>query len=256
MYELAARGWDNMLKAQKWVMAVSGSDVSAIVSAGEPVVKIGYIIIALYNAVNAMFQLQPGFFKCNTDFILQGRKIGSMEIFSGGSLTGSVSGHANAGNTAVNNTISTVPQVEFKIVNKDGGNNTLAGTATDHDDPRLRVDFEYQRVVPRQDLWTSVLDGMATAAQYDAGARCKFITAVSISGNLVFHINEVSNRLLSYNLAMKTFHLVALISMGTKEYKEQDISVFFDGTKLAEGYILRLSKAALGGGGEPVSNER
>ena len=97
---------------------------------------------------------------------------------------------------------------------------------------------------------------MATAAQYEAGARCKFVTAVSISGDLVFHINEVSNHILSYNVAMKTFHLVALISMASREYKEQDISVFYDGTKLAEGYILRLSKTALRGGGEPVSNER
>ena len=131
MYEVAPHGWNNILATQTWVMGMSGSDVTVVVSAEDFVVKFGYIIIALYNAVNAMFQMQPGFFECNTDFILQGRKIGSMVIRSRGSPTGSISGHANASNTVVNSTISTVPQVDFKIVNKDGGENTLGGTASD-----------------------------------------------------------------------------------------------------------------------------
>lgn len=258
MYELAARPWDGILNTEKWVLAFSGSDVFAIVSADEPVVKIGYIVIALYNAINAMFQLQPGFFECSTDFILNGRKVGSMDIFKRASVPGANSGTGNNTVNIVNTLTTTIPQVDFEPVNattiKHGGNNILADTASDPDEPKLTIEFEYGGAVPRQDLWTSVLDGMATAAQYDAGARCKFLTAVSISGNLVFHINEVSNHILSYNVAMKTFHLVALVSMGRREYKEQDFSMFYDGTKLAEGYVLNLGKAALGGGGEPMSN--
>lgn len=242
-------------------MAFKGSDIVALVLAEEGVVRMGYIMIALYNAVNAMFQLQPGFFKCDTEFMLQGRKIGSLEIFAlRRPPTGSVSGHAIAGNTTVNSTITTAPQLDFELSNaesiKHGGSNTLTESATDTDDPRLKINFEYQRSVPRQDLWTSVLDGMVTAAQYDAGARCEYITAVSISGNLVFHINELSNQILSYNLAMKTFRLVAIVSMRDKVYKELDFTVSFDGIQLAEGYVLHLGTAALGGGGEPVSSER
>lgn len=45
--------------------------------------------------------------------------------------------------------------------------------------------------------------------------RCKLITVVSSSGNLVFYINDVSNYLLSYNVAMKTFRFVALVSNET-----------------------------------------
>lgn len=256
MYELATHQWDGILNTEKWVLAFRGSDVLALVSADEPVVKIGYIIIALYNAINAMFQLQPGFFECSTDFILHGRKIGSMAIFKRTSVAGANSG---SGNDTVNSTATTAPQVDFESDNvttiKHGSNNTLADTDSDPDEPRLTIEFEFGGAVPRQDLWTSVLDGMATAAQYDAGARCKFLTAVSISGNLVFHINEVSNQILSYNVAMKTFRLVALISMGRREYKEQDFSMLYDGRKIAEGYVINLDKAALQGGGEPMSDQ-
>ena len=260
MYEFAAKGWNDHLTAKAWVLAISGSNIDAIILADEPdLVKVGYIIIALYNAVNAMFQLQPGFFRCDTDFILHGRKIGSMEIFSEASRPGANSGNTTSGNNAVNSLTTTAPQVYSEVVNaaftKNRGNNTLRGTSVDPDDPKLTIEFEDGRPVPRQDLWTSVLDGMATAAQYDAGARCQFITAVSISGNLAIHINEVSNHLLSYRVAMKTFRLVALLSMSSRKYVEQEISMFYDGIKLAEGYVLKLGNAALEADNEPMSHE-
>lgn len=125
----------------------------------------------------------------------------------------------------------------------------------DHDDPRLRVEYEYQRNMPRSDLWTAALDGLVTAMQYDGAARCDHISAVSISGNLVFHINELPNHMLNYGVAVKTFRLVALINMGYKEYRELEMSIFYDGTKVGEGYALSLGRAGLVGGGQAASSE-
>lgn len=66
----------------------------------------------------------------------------------------------------MNSTTSTAPQVlDNAALISHGGNATLAGTASDPDDPKFPIDYEYGGVVPRQDLWASVLDGMATAAQ-------------------------------------------------------------------------------------------
>ncbi len=179
-----------------------------------------------------------------------------MGIFSKGSHPGASFGYVNLDNNTVNSTVITAPQVldNVALISYEG-NDTLAGIASDSDDLKLTIEYKYGGVVSRRDLWTSVLDGMATAAQYDAGARCTFITAVSISGNLVFHVNEVSNHILSCDMAMKTFCLVALISIRRREYKEQKISLFHNERKFAEGYVLNLGKAALEGGGEPISNE-
>lgn len=41
---------------------------------------------------------------------------------------------------------------------------------------------------------------------------------------------------------MKTFRLVALISMGRREYKEQEMSLFCDGDSLLKGMFSILER--------------
>lgn len=53
----------------------------------------------------------------------------------------------------MNSTTSTAPQVlDNAALISHGGNATLAGTASDPDDPKFPIDYEYGGVVPRQDL--------------------------------------------------------------------------------------------------------
>ncbi len=156
----------------------------------------------------------------------------------------------------MNSTTTTASQIfnnAILIIYK--GNHTLAGIVSDSDDSKLMIRYKYYGVVPRQDLWISVLNGMAIAAQYDAAARCTFITAISISDNLIFYINEVSNHVLSCDVVMKTFRLIALIGIERREYKEQKISLFHDGRKLIKEYVLNLGKVALENNNEPISNK-
>lgn len=87
----------------------------------------------------------------------------------------------------MNSTTTTASQIfNNAILISYKGNHTLAGIVSDSDDSKLMIRYKYYGVVPRQDLWISVLNGMAIAAQYDAAARCTFITAISISDNLIF----------------------------------------------------------------------
>ena len=72
LYDISSRGWDTSLGAKNYIMTISSSDITVKVSADAPIrIEFGHVVLAFYNAVNAMFQLQPGFFECNTTFRLR-----------------------------------------------------------------------------------------------------------------------------------------------------------------------------------------
>lgn len=266
MHELVRRGgWNEILETELWVMAFRNSHVHFVVEGVYPMIKLGYIGIALYNAVNAMFSLRPGFFVSVTELVLHGRQIGSVKIQTQSVAVGDGAGHALDGNNTVSST-TIIPEANFEFLNattiKYGGNNNsdnslvLKGDITDPDDDKLRVEWEYQRVVSRSDLWTAALDGMVTAMQYDSVVRCNYVTAVSVSGNLVIHISGLSNHVLNYGVAVKTFWLIARVSMRDKEYREMDLSILYAGSKVGEGYVLSLRRAGLVDGGQTAVSER
>ena len=259
MYKLAQQHWETQLGRNPWIMAVSDSNVRFIVAPGMPGINLGHIAIAIYNAVNAMFRLQPGFFRCYVRLVLHGRQIGRLVIST---MPSPVSHGAGLASTVNSTAVATVvvSGVDLEVLNatsnKNGGNNKnrpmLTRTETDADDPRLRVDFEYQNEIARQDLWTAVLDGMITAMEFDSSAHCRYVTAVSVNGNLVFHLDSLANSLFDYRTAVKVFRLMALISMDTRAYRELEMDIFYDGTKVAEGYVLAMRKVARMGGSENV----
>lgn len=78
---------------------------------------------------------------------------------------------------------------------------------------------------------------MVTATQVGRGASCRYdghVTAGSVNGKLAFHLNGLSKRTFNYGTAIKTIRLTALISMLTKVYRELEMSVFNDGTKVCK----------------------
>ena len=248
------------------IVTTSDVTIDIVARASTGPITAGYIVTALYHTVNAMFQLQPGFFTCVTLLLLHGQAIGGMEISTQRqerSSIGDGGGQALTGNITVNSTI-VVPEVDSTMLNstlnenKENSKNTfiLTESKVDPDDPKLEVEYEYGKVIQRSDLWSAVFDGIATGAQFEVTARCIYLTAVSISGNLVFHVNDLDNHLFTYQLAVSTFRLMALESMGSRIYKELEMGIFYDGTKVAEGYVLSLGKPLLVGDGEAVASER
>lgn len=254
--------------AHEVIYIAKDSDVTIIAksrSRTDPL-PVGYVVTALFHTVKAMFELQPGFFTCLTRLVLNGQEVGQLKISTDlleRSSIDNAGGHTLTGNTTVNSTM-VVPEVDYKMLNitlnksRNNSNNVLilTETATDPDDPLIKVEYEYGRVIQRSELWTAVFDGMATSAQFDNEARCAYLTAVSISANLAFHLNELDNHLFTYDLAIKTFRLMALVSMQSRIFKELEMRVFDDGIRVAEGFVLHLGKSARVGGGEAVVSER
>ena len=254
------------MPAHEVIFVPKDSDVTIFVISRTGPLTAGYVITALFHTVNAMFQLQPGFFTCLIRLVLNGQEVGQVKISTESPERSSIDnagGHALRDNATVSST-ALVPEDDYKMLNitlnktKDNSNNSLILTesVTDLDDPLLKIEYEYGRVVQRSDLWTAVFDGIATSAQFDVGARCVYVTAVSISGNLAFHLNELDNHLFTYELAIRTFRLVALVSMRSKIFKELEMRVFYNGIRVAEGFVLGLGKPARVGGGEAVGSER
>ena len=255
------------MPAHEVIFVPKDSDVTIFVISRTDPLTAGYVITALFHTVNAMFQLEPGFYTCLTRLVLNGQDIGQIKISTESPERSSIdntSGLALTGNTAVNSTIL-IPEINSKTLDisltkkKDNSNNSLILTesVTDLDDPLLKIEYDYGRAIQRSDLWTAILDGIATSAQFDIGARCVYITAVSISSNLAFHLNDLDNHLFTYELAIRTFRLVALVSMRTRIFKELEMRVFYDGIRVAEGFVLGLGKPVReGGGGEAVGSER
>ena len=266
--QLALQPWTSHIQANKYILATTDSDVTIKVISLTGPVTFGYVITALYHAVNAMFQLRPGFFTCLTRLVLHGQEVGQLKISADTPERSSIDdtgGHALTDDIVVNNTV-VVPEVDFKTLNntlnknKDNSNHDLILTEreTDLDDHVIQIEYEYGRVIQRSDLWTAIFDGIATSAQFDVGARCVYLSAVSISRNLAFHVNELDNHLFTYGMAIRTFWLMAVISIQSRIYKEVEFSVSYtsNGTKIAQGYVLDLGKPSLVGDGEAVASER
>ena len=249
------------MPAQEVIFVPKDSDVTIFVTSRRGPLSVGYVITALFHTVNVMFQLQPGFFTCVTRLVLNGQEVGQVKISTESPERSSID---NAGGHALVNSTVVVPEVDYKMLNitpnksRNNSNNVLVvmDTAIDPDDPLLKVGYEYGRVIQRSDLWTAVFDGMATSAQFDIGARCVYLTAVSLSGDLAFHVNELDNHLFTYELAIRTFRLMALVSMQSRIFRELEMRVSYNGIRVAEGFVLGLGKPARVGGGEAVVSER
>ena len=253
------------MPAHEVIFVPRDSDVTIYVTSRTGPLTVGYVITALFHTVNVMFQLQPGFFTCVTRLVLNGQELGRVKISIESPERSSIDNagdHALTGNTTVNSTVA-IPEVEYKMLNitinksMNNSNNVLVvmDTAIDPDDPLLKVGYEYGHVIQRSDLWTAVFDGIATSAQFDVGARCVYLTAVSLSGNLAFHLNELDNHLFTYELAIRTFRLMALVSMQSRIFRELEMRVSYNGIRIAEGFVLGLGKPARVGGGEAVGSE-
>ena len=254
------------MPAHEVIFVPKDSDVTIFVMSRAGPLTVGYVITALFHTVNVMFQLQPGFFTCVTRLVLNGQEVGQVKISTESPERSSIDdagGHALTGNPTVDSTV-VVPEVDYKMLNitlnksRNNSNNVLilTDTAIDPDDPLLKVGYEYGPVIQRSDLWTAVLDGIATSAQFDIGTRCVYLTAVSISGNLAFHLNQLDNHLFTYELAIRTFRLMALVSMQSRIFRDLEMRVFYNGIRVAEGFVLGLGKPARVGGGEAVVSER
>ena len=129
------------------------------------------------------------------------------------------------------------------VVNNTSILNANSGVIIDSADTRFRISWSSDgNLIPVQEMFSSIIDGMATTAQYDYDSPCSHITGVSFSGNVAFHINGYSGQtLLCRQISRAYLLLMVRVIARERQFREMEITLYFDGETIGGGYVLKIS---------------
>lgn len=142
-------------------------------------------------------------------------------------------------------------QPGFYAVNGTGTLTDDSGVIIDPSDPRFSISWTANgKSIPAQDIFSAVVDGIASTAQYEWNQICSYALGVSFSGNVAFHIGPYSSSEgLLCGWIVKTFSfLVIYVVRARREFQEIDFTLSWQGQKMGSGYIMKLSSIESHGG--------
>lgn len=233
----------DQLSMQPWSGPVDLSSSSLILSPGQRValttfgesqqLQPGHIILALYHIVLRMYNQRPGFYKLGCVVSLQEQKITTIYIFQG---RGSLSHHCTlAKPEGTERAVSLVGSIDSLTEN--------SGVVVDPKDALFRIAWTVDgRSIPIQEIFSAAVDGIVTAAPHGYTNLCSHATGVSFSGNVAFHIGQYSDHNLHCGQTSRAFGLlVQKVVKDQRIFQEMDFTLEYDGVKIGEGYILKMS---------------
>ena len=230
----------DQLSMQPWSGPVDLSSSSLILSPGQRValttfgesqqLQPGHIILALYHIVLRMYDQRPGFYKLSCVVSLREQNIATIYMFQGRN----------------NHFTLAKPEGTERAVSLVGSIDSLtekSGVVIDPKDGLFRIAWTVDgRSIPIQDIFSAAVDGIATAAPDGYTNLCSHATGVSFSGNVAFHIGQYSDHNLHCGQISRAFGLlVQLVVKDQRRFQEMDFTLDYDGVKIGEGYMLKLS---------------
>ena len=231
MFALSEQAWSSEVDLTRlnWVPSPGGR-VAIVTVAEAPGLQPGHIILAIYQCVLAMYSRRPGFDAVVVKIYLQERCIGKLVMLNPFDLP-AVIGSRN----------STL--LGESMAKGTGSVMTRAGVLVDPENDDFRISWAFDgRPVPAQDIFSAVLDGIATTAQYDVNESCAYVTGVSFSGNLAFHISRISVQDLECGRISRAFLLIShWIIPIERIFTEMDFTLILNERPIAEGYIFKIS---------------
>ena len=238
MFGLGLQQWSGSVDLSRLTITTSPeSHVMLSIFSDSPELQPGHIIIALYNTVSTMYAQRPGFDKLNCGIFLRKRRIG-LFYMTPTSPRPVLSGSQD-------DTVYEWDGIEgvVSVVNNTSILKANSGVVIDPADTRFRISWSSDgNFIPVQEMLSSIIDGMATTAQYDYDGPCSYITGVSFSGNVAFHINGCSGQtLLCRRISKAYILLVALVIVKERQFREMEMTLYFDGETIGEGYVLKIS---------------
>ena len=231
----------DQLSMQPWSGPVDLSSSSVILSPGQRValttfcesqqLQPGHIILALYHIVLRMYNQRPGFYKLSCVVSLREQKIATIYM-----VQGRGSHHCTlAKPEGIERAVSLVGSIDSLTEN--------SGVVVDPKDALFRIAWTVDgKSIPIQDIFSAAVDGIATAAQHGYTNLCSHATGVSFSGNVAFHIGQYSDHNLHCGQISRAFGLlVQLVVKDQRRFQEMDFTLDYDGVKIGEGYMLKMS---------------
>ena len=119
-----------------------------------------------------------------------------------------------------------------------------SGIVIDPEDLKFSISWIFDgRSVPAQEVLSSVIDGIATVAPYETDAQCAYITGVSFSGNVVFHIGQSLDATLLCGQISKAYIYLSIVILKNRKFMEMDFTLRYDGKTIGTGHVLKMSVA-------------
>lgn len=114
-----------------------------------------------------------------------------------------------------------------------------SGVVVDPDDPRFSISWIFGgRSVPAQEVLSSVIDGIATVAPYETD---EYVTGISFSGNVVFHIGKSLGATLLCGQISKTYTYLSIAILKSRNFMEMDFTLKYDGKTVGTGDVFKIS---------------
>ena len=236
------------LSMQPWSGPVDLSDSTVIFSPGQRValstfgeseqLQPGHIILALYHIVFEMYSQRPGFYKLSCIVSLREQIIAKIYMVQGRGIQ-----HGTlAKPEGREGTVSLVGNIDNLTAD--------SGVVVDPEEALFRIAWTVDgKSIPVQEIFSAAVDGIATTAPNGYTNLCSHATGVSFSGNLAFHIGQYSDHNLHCGTISRAFRLlVQLVVKDQRKFQEMDFTLDYDGVKIGDGYVLKMSSVEGHGG--------
>ena len=238
MYRLAQDDWDAHIYKDVH-MSVTVYNVWIVVAcAPSDKLQVSHVIIALQDSTFAMARLNC-FFRLSSLISLRGEMIGHLDFGKNESPSD-------------NYTNVSVPEDTLLLANNNqsDGSSSNSGQIVDPNDPKFVITYEfYEKSIVSKEIFTVVLDGLATAAQFEPSDDCSVLEAYSMSGTVAISISKNLGRpaqLLCSDVTRSLLIIVTGVIVRQHMFKELEFSVSYDGVKIAEGYLFKVTLANKG----------
>ena len=249
MYGLSKQKWSKQVELIEsgLLIVVESTSYNAVIYTSDTDVDsgltAGLCVQALLLAVNGMATRNPGFYQSSSYILKDGTPIGRVLITN---LDLSQSGTGRIG--SVSNGTST--NKTYESTSLFGGTKTTSpvptlaadsGSLIDPEDKDFVIHYRFEgHKLPVGDIYNAAVDGLAQTAQVGHNLRCDFITTLSITRNVIWHVGHVGGDVVfGYEIARVFFLLVTEVMLVQKRFQEMWIKVTHEGVDLMDGYILK-----------------
>lgn len=248
MYRLAQYNWDAHIY-EEIRMSVTFYNIW-ILAAGAPSdrLQVSHIVIALQDCIIAMARL-TGFFRLSALISLDGEMIGHLEF-------------GNNQSPSDNNTSVSLQEDSSLLVNnnRSDGSSINSGHIVDPNDHRFVITYDfYEKAIDSKEIFTVVLDGLATSAQFEPNEYCDVLEVHSMSGTVAISITKILGEptlVRYYDLTRSLLIIVTGVIVRQRMFRELGFSISYNGLEIAEGYLFKVTLANNGTQERPQLQKR
>lgn len=245
MYGLCQQAWsDTVNLAHDDLRVVEQSGYNGIIytsdSPHSTELKTGLAVRALYDVVFSMATQEPGFYKVTSSIELQGRAIGRILITSNAQTPTAYP--TSSDRDFLNNTLTANVPGSYDTPTVNPSSLAYSGYIPDPDDERFKISYQYVGDnIRSQEIFSAVLAGLANVAQYNNDGPVPWLTAVSFTGNVVFHFGARPRQaLMGWHISRTYYLLVYHLFLVQRILKEIRFTLLYYGRPIADGFMKSM----------------